>query len=362
MVNRVPASTSGKSHQNLELMIPATGARAQILTSYGFNLHSLHLPLRGRLRQLLAAEVQFSQQPSAPARSGWPVLFPFPNRIAAGAYHFNGVSYQIPHPGKPHANHGFALDAPWEVIDQGSDHPDHPTSAWVEGRFRLSEHAPHARAGWPADAELRLKYVLTAHALSLEATVINPDTIPLPFGLGFHPYFRLPIDRPQPFGDGDRLDGLHTPGQTPPSEPAPDPARTRLTMPVTGLWQLQENLPTGEVRPLDGARDLATGLSRAQMALDDVFTGLQFEAGRCRVLMEDLTLGAAWVLEVGAGFRELVVYTPPAWPDVVAVEPYTQTTNAINLQAQGIDGGLQVLAPGESRRYQLRLYGEELPS
>jgi aldose 1-epimerase len=46
--------------------------------------------------------------------------------------------------------------------------------------------------------------------------------------------------------------------------------------------------------------------------------------------------------------REFVLYTPPNSPDVIALEPYTQTTDAINLQPRGVDAGLRVLGHGAS--------------
>lgn len=345
---------SGFPLQNLKLYIPSSGAEAHILCGYGFNLHSLKLPLGGQVREVLAAEADFAQSPRSPARSGWPVLFPFPNRIREGVYHFGSRVYQIPHPGKPHANHGFALDAPWSLVELGGDDPENPCKVWAEARFRLSEHAPHALAHWPADGELRLRYELTADALTLHATLFNPDERPLPCGLGFHPYFRLPFARS--VANSTSFPQNNSCG----SELTSDRAQTRLVAPVGALWELVDNLPTGAVLPLDEPRDLASGLSRAQMNLDDVFTSLRFESGVCRVRMEDLTLQSRLVLELSAGFRELVVYTPPAWPDVVAVEPYTQVTDAINLAARGIDGGLMVLEPGESRHFTVRLWGESM--
>jgi aldose 1-epimerase len=44
-------------------------------------------------------------------------------------------------------------------------------------------------------------------------------------------------------------------------------------------------------------------------------------------------------------FRELLVFTPPH-RQAVCLEPYTCVTDAINLQARGIDAGLLVLPPG----------------
>ena len=55
------------------------------------------------------------------------------------------------------------------------------------------------------------------------------------------------------------------------------------------------------------------------------------------------------------GIRELVVYTPPQRPDVLAVEPYTQATDAINLQLQGNDAGLRVLGHGRQDTFSLTM-------
>jgi aldose 1-epimerase len=45
-------------------------------------------------------------------------------------------------------------------------------------------------------------------------------------------------------------------------------------------------------------------------------------------------------------FREMVLFTPPH-REAVCLEPYTCTTDAINLSPQGIDAGLRILQPGE---------------
>ena len=52
-------------------------------------------------------------------------------------------------------------------------------------------------------------------------------------------------------------------------------------------------------------------------------------------------------LKADAVFRNLVIFTPPH-REAIAVEPYTCITDAINLQARGVDAGLLVLPPGGS--------------
>ena len=52
----------------------------------------------------------------------------------------------------------------------------------------------------------------------------------------------------------------------------------------------------------------------------------------------------AWVVKKPN--NEVVAFTPPH-RQAVCLEPYTWTTDAINLQQQGVNAGLRVLAPGE---------------
>jgi aldose 1-epimerase len=286
-----------------------SGATASILPSYGFNLFDLRLPAAGQVRPILSAAPDFAEKPAGAGGNGWPVLFPFPNRIDAGKFTFGGKSFSIEPNHGPHAIHGFALDAPWEVADQGEG----PDGAFLVGRYQISRQTPDKLAKWPADAILELKYTLAGRGLSLDATIINPGDSDLPYGLGFHPYFHLPL----------------TPGG--------DLSKTRVILPVSQTWTLREDLiPTGE---------------RA-----DVLTGVDYdETGHATCRLIDEALGAEVRLVIDQHYRELVVYTPPPRPGVISVEPYTQTTDAINLHAKGVDGGLRVLGPGASETLHLRL-------
>ena len=79
----------------------------------------------------------------------------------------------------------------------------------------------------------------------------------------------------------------------------------------------------------------------AGLKLDAVLTDLEFttDRGICRLINE--AKNAEFLLGFDRGFRELVVYTPPGRGDVISLEPYTQTTDAINLQARGVAGGCE---------------------
>ena len=87
--------------------------------------------------------------------------------------------------------------------------------------------------------------------------------------------------------------------------------------------------------------DFRQGQPMAGLKLDDVLTDLEFttDRGICRLINE--AKNAEFLLGFDRGLRELVVYTPPGRGDVISLEPYTQTTDAINLQARGVAGGCE---------------------
>lgn len=306
----------------------STGASAAILPSYGFNLFDLNLPAGGRPRSIVATDPGWEAHPEYPARQGFPVLFPFPNRIRDGRFSFAGRDYQLDLTKPPNAIHGFALDAHWDVVDHGTD----PHGAHIVGRYRIGKQSPRQAHHWPADAILELKYTLAGRTLTLDAIVTNPSDAELPYGLGFHPYFRLPMNAGGDLG------------------------QTRVVLPTGKFWALQDTLPTGQIRPVPFPADFRRGRSMAGLVADDVYTGIEYdETGHAACRLIDEALGAEFRLTIDRNYREIVVFTPPGKPGVIAVEPYTQTTDAINLHARGVDGGLRVLEPGASEALHLRM-------
>ncbi len=295
-----------------------TGASASILPSFGFNLFDLRLPVGSQVRSLLDAAADFADNPSHPARSGTPILFPFPNRIRDGQFQFGGRTYKLPATNGPNAIHGFALDANWDVVE----HTAGAEAAFVTGRYQIAKHSPASRSLWPTDAILEVRYSLAGRQLTMNVTVSNPTADDLPYGFGIHPYFRLPFS------------------------PGADPEQTRVILPASHYWVLKDFLPTGEVRPINPRLDFRTGQCMKGLELDDILTGLVFDGERGVARLADLSSKAEFRLGFSREFRELVVFTPRGRPGVLAVEPYTQTTDAINLQSQGIDAGLKVLKHG----------------
>lgn len=333
MAGRYSAVVSGRSGSGsgrvATLRDEASGASARVLVDYGFNLFDLRLPAGGEVRRILESAEDFAERPSNPARNGTPILFPYPNRVAGGKYAFGGREYRLPVTLGPNAIHGFAMDAAWDAaagVEEGA-------GAKVSGRYQISKNSPEAAGMWPTDAVMEVTYTLSGRTLTMDVEILNPTARELPYGFGIHPYFRLPMD------------------------PGGDNRRTRVILPATKRWVLEEFLPTGEVRALTAEEDFrGAGRPMAGLKQDDVYTGLELDAESgeyvCRLV--DEAVGAEFRLSFDKSFRELVVYTPVADGRVISLEPYTQTTDAINLQARGVDAGLRVLGHGERDSLRIR--------
>lgn len=213
---------TGRSHLDETVYLledTESGTRAEIWPVLGFNCLRWQTPHQGRLRDWLWSDPQLWDDPR-PTRSGIPILFPFPNRIRDGRFTWNGKSYQLPinDAQKRNAIHGFVCQRPWRVADAGSNNE----SAWLKGMFQGVLDAPDYRSLWPADYLIEVTYTLSRDRLRFEVTVTNSDIVPLPFGLGLHPYFRFLADacQFQAWGTWER-------------------------------WVLEDLLPTGERVPLD---------------------------------------------------------------------------------------------------------------
>ena len=297
----------------------ASKASASILPSYGFNLFDLRLPVGKEVLPIIDAFPDFVENPRSPGRNGIPVLFPYPNRVKNGTFTFQGKTYSLPINNGPNAIHGFAISAPWDVVEQSTDGGE----AAITGHYQISKNSPEMLKNWPTDASLKIRYGLSGRKLTMTVTVSNPTADDLPYGFGVHPYFRCPFR-------------------------GADLEKTKVILPAARYWVLDEFVPTGETKPVDARLDFRKGQAMKGLKLDDVLAGLSFTGETCVCRLVDETLGAEFLLSFDRNIRELVVYTPPGDGNIISLEPYTQTTDAVNLATKKIDGGLRVLGHGKS--------------
>jgi len=241
-----------------------------------------------------------------PPRGCGAVLVPWPNRLRAGHYAFEGASLQVPisEPEQNNATHGLARWVRWTAV---SHEPASVTMA--------VDLVP--QTGWPFEVRVEVTYALDAQfGLSVLIRALNHGGGRAPFGAGFHPYLST---------HGHKIDEmtLHI------------PATQRLVMDET-------QIPVG-VRPVAGTEhDFTAPRQVGPLRLDDEFTAVATTDGRGAVDVLSPSGGARLWFERTFGY--LQVFTLDELPGTgmagIAVEPMTCAADAFNSGA-----GLIVLEP-----------------
>ena len=248
---------------------------------------------------------------------GIPILFPWPNRLRNARFTFESREYRVPpSAGMPHANHGLVRTRAWRTLSceaRGS-------CAVIESEIRSTSFSDLADQ-YPSAFHLVVRYSLTDSELRIDAQAANVGHQRLPFGFGLHPYFRLP------FGPAGRRDNCE------------------LRVPAAEIWELEEHLPTAQRRPPRGRFDLRQFQPLGRATYDDVYTALEQPF---RAVLRDPANEREIVVDAGDGqFNQFVVFAPHT-RSIVALEPYTCVTDALNLAKEGVQTGLRVLEPEES--------------
>lgn len=271
---------------------------------------------------------------AAPTRHGLPCLFP-PNRIDEGRFTFDGRLYRFtmkePNP-KRLFSHGFLYTRPWQAVGLRENE--------VTMRFDCDERTDFY-PDFPHAFRMDVRYTLTDQGLIQEALIENRSADKMPVGLGWHTAFLLPLS------------------------PDASAESVRMRVSVGRRVLLDERmLPTGETRPLNEAEKALRdpeGQSPLYKELDDHFTaepifidgkpfhGAILEDGKRRILYE-----------ADPAYRHWMLFNAHASGNLICIEPQNWRINAPNLPLSYEESGLDVLAPGESKRYDSRIQMTEL--
>lgn len=262
---------------------------------------------RRRAHWLRPATVQ-SMMNGEPLGMGSFPLVPFCNRIRNGAAMFAGREIRMHpnHPGSdsPHPLHGIGWQRPWRAV------------AIADAQATL-ELAVEGDAQWPWSFSASQTFKLSANALTVSMTVTNRDTVPMPAGIGHHPYF-------------------------------PRDDRTRITVRTTAMWEGDQDVLPIALSAHEAVARLAGGTAVADLVLDNNFSGWDGEA--CIEWSDDANGPArSLVMRAQAPLDFFVLYSPPR-ADHFCAEPVSQCTDWINLRAEhsASDLGGASLAPGET--------------
>jgi aldose 1-epimerase len=253
----------------------------------------------------------YSEDEVAPGAAGQ-ILAPWPNRIRDGQYTYRGQEYALALTEPEHLNaaHGLVRWLPWRAVTTATDS--------VQVTCLLA-----AQPGYPWNLRLTTTWSLGPDGLTAEHTSTNLSTEPCLFGLGIHPYLRLPESSVD-----DTMIML--------------PARTRLVV-DDRLLPTKRTTVAGTAYDFGGPRAIHTA------QLDTTFTDIDPGAGNA-VTMSSHT--DAYALRVWAddAFRWWQLFTGDTLPAPrrrrsVAVEPMTCPPDAFR---SGTD--LVTLEPGETWR------------
>jgi len=234
-------------------------------------------------------------------------LIPFCNRIRDGRFTIGETEVRLPanYAHSRHAIHGHAWQRPWTVADR--------TDSAVTLAF---EHRPDA---WPFRYDARQTYALDDAGLTVSLTVTNRGGVPMPLGLGHHPYL-------------------------------PRTPKTTVTARVDAIWSTDHEVMPARMERTWVTDQLAHGLRVNDAVLDNNFTGWDRTA-----TVRWPELGAALRMTADAPLDFLVAYTP-AMEDFFCLEPVGNCTDWPNLTQLGTErvGGM-LLPAGETTTVAFRL-------
>jgi len=246
-----------------------------------------------------------------PSHARGQVLFPWPNRIGEGEWTFSGRVARPTIDDVRHAtaSHGLVRWRPFRI------------EAVNQNRCVLSLLL-HPTPDYPFLSEISVMYHLGSLGLTVTTTVTNRDEVPLPFGVGFHPYLSVTT----PTIEGSQLE---------------IPAKAYVAVD-------DRQLPTGEILPLAGHQlDFSKRKSLSGHELDVTYTELvRDDTGLAVATLED-ALGGEVELSVDRNFPYFQVYTGDHLEKgrrrtSVAIEPMTCPPDALR---SGKD--VVVLEPGQ---------------
>lgn len=309
---------------------PATGSVAAVAPTIGSNLFRFHTEVGGKPLAVIASPPDLATLRKLPTRWRAGVLFPYPGVVSNSAFCFRGEAVRLlPDPAAAQAMHGIVRRRAWRVTAMGADAAH---GAWVQtGLDTEDDKIPEEE--WPFPFAITLTIQLQHGRLRTIAAIRNKGERPMPFNLGFHPYFPTPLG---PAGDMESCE-IEIPADYRWSNPAAPPASAIPLGP--GEWPRHRkpirNIEVGLVTPRGPLRNQWFSFQRNPSGAPRLIGRLVDTANQLQV-----------DVNASAEFTASVFYTPPGISSA-SLEPHTGLPNAFNLSASGqASPGLSIIGPG----------------
>ena len=228
-------------------------------------------------------------------------LVPYSNRIRKGKFVYWGIMRKVPKnkSGMSDPIHGDGWVSVWEVAEQ------------KDNSVTLKLVHNKENGGFPFSYESYLTYALDGKTLKITLNVKNIATLPMPCGLGIHPFFVKSADATVEFK-----------------------AKTvwahELDAVVNGPYKLPEKWSFSPAKKLENAE------------FDTCFGGFDGEAA-----VSYPKTGLSIRMKAEPDFGHIVLFAPRN-KSFFALEPVTNANDAFNLATASVIGtGIKSLGPGE---------------
>ena len=286
---------------------------AEILPTLGGGVARFDLDRRGRRIEVFRAWPETGTDD--PNQLGLYVLLPWSNRISGPGFNFGDSFYPLApnFPGESCPIHGDGWISPWSI------------SSREGGRLRLERQENEIG---PYRYGSGLEYLLDTQGMLIRLQVTNHAPMPLPYGLGFHPWF-------------------------------PRSRETRLLAPASAFWlENAFHLPTERVPNTSYPElDFSSFRSLPDTWINNCFVDWN---GSATIVWPDR--GLALDVQADWPLRHYILYSPAGQSPFFCFEPVSHAVDAHHLPPGPQNHGLMILKPGASLAAQCRFDVREMES
>ena len=229
-------------------------------------------------------------------------MLPYCGRIRGGSFTYWGILRKVPQnqSGFQDPIHGDGWKKEWDIKEQASD------------SITLKMAHDKKKPGFPFSYEAEITYKLKDSDLEIKMTVQNPAPLPMPCGLGIHPFFVRSKD-------------------------------VELNFKSQVVWSNESDPIFDEPYTTPAAWNFDGGKPLNNAIFDTCFGGFE-EQAQIRYPEKDITVG----ITTSDMFHHVVLYAPKG-KNFFSLEPCSNASNAFNLAADGVIGtGIRSVGPKES--------------
>ncbi len=239
---------------------------------------------------LLCESTNMAPEQRDPLSWGSFAMLPWPNRITAGRFAFEGVTYQLPLSDSSGALHGLGFARQWTVDQTGDDECDLSLDIGTDI--------------WPWRGACCQRFAVLDDGVRQTIEIRAAAGERFPAACGWHPWFRRDV-----FPGSD----------------------VRVKVDAAQRFELAfDRIPNGRLVPVDGEYDLRRYPRLGDRRLDDCY---RHPRGPLRISWGGMEL----TMTSSPNVTHIVIYTPARG---VCVEPQTCAIDAFNLEGRGTEAGM----------------------